>query len=176
VAVMLFFFWRGQALAALAVYITAALTDVLDGYIARKYNQVSNFGKLFDPMADKVLHIAALCGLFYSGYIPKPLVLTVVAKESLMVIGGIAILFFFKNVVSANKFGKFAALTYTAAILLTFLHQYIKPIDTWVLTAAVIINIIALLQYGYVYIVTEIKQRKEDKKAGNEAADGEDKQ
>ncbi|MDD3243825.1 MAG: CDP-alcohol phosphatidyltransferase family protein [Eubacteriales bacterium] len=168
VGVMMYFFWKGNALMALAVYVTAALTDVLDGFIARKYHQISNFGKLFDPMADKVLSIAALCGLFFSGYIPKPLVIIVIVKESIMILGGAIILFWLKNVVSANKFGKFAAVMYTASILLTFLHQYIAPVDTVVLYIAVIVNIVALLQYAYLNIVQELKRRRKEAAAAGE--------
>lgn len=162
VGVMLFFFAKGQALWALGIYVTAALTDVLDGYIARKYNQISNYGKLLDPMADKLLSVAALAGLFFMGYIPKPLLITVVVKESMMIVGGVLILFVLKNVVYANKFGKFAALMYTAAILLTFLHPYIEPVDTYILTAAVVINIAALLQYGYINVVMAVRKKREE--------------
>ena len=53
----------GSRYVALAVYIVACLTDLLDGYIARHYNQVSDFGKFADPLADKCLVMAALCWL-----------------------------------------------------------------------------------------------------------------
>lgn len=162
VGIMIYFFFLGNSLAAFIVYVTAALTDVLDGYIARKYNQVSNFGKLFDPMADKLLSIAALGGLFFIGYMSRTLVIIVIVKESIMVLGGGLALFWLKNVVYANKFGKFAALMYTAAILLTFFHPHLAPVDTYFLYAAVIINIAALLQYGYINIVREVRRRAQE--------------
>lgn len=158
VGIMLYFFWAGNSMAALAVYVTAALTDVLDGYIARKYNQISNFGKLFDPMADKLLSIAALAGLFYIGYISRTLVIIVIIKESLMILGGALALLWLKNVVYANKFGKFAALMYTAAILLTFFHRHVAPVDSYLLYAAVLVNILALLQYGYINILRKMRR------------------
>ena len=57
----------GSRYVALAVYIAACLTDLLDGYIARHYNQVSDFGKFADPLADKCLVMAALCWFVETG-------------------------------------------------------------------------------------------------------------
>ena len=57
----------GSRYVALAVYIVACLTDLLDGYIARHYNQVSDFGKFADPLADKCLVMAALCWFVETG-------------------------------------------------------------------------------------------------------------
>ena len=57
----------GHRYVALAVFIIASLTDLLDGYIARHYNQVSDFGKFADPLADKCLVMAALCWFVETG-------------------------------------------------------------------------------------------------------------
>ena len=58
---------------ALAVFIIASVTDFDDGYIARKYNQVSDFGKFLDPLADKLLTIAAMCMFCEWGNFPPGL-------------------------------------------------------------------------------------------------------
>ena len=62
--------YRGHALAALTVYIVACLSDMADGYIARHYNQITNFGKFMDPLADKMLVLAAMCYFVEEGQMP----------------------------------------------------------------------------------------------------------
>ena len=59
--VVMYWGFPGHRYVALAIYILACLTDLLDGYIARHYNQISDFGKFMDPLADKCLVVAALC-------------------------------------------------------------------------------------------------------------------
>lgn len=61
IPVFLVLAYRGHMYAALAVYIIACASDFLDGYIARHYNQISNFGKFMDPLADKILVLSAMC-------------------------------------------------------------------------------------------------------------------
>ncbi len=60
----------GSRYVALAIFIIASLTDMLDGYIARHYNQITNFGKFMDPLADKVLVMAAMCYFVEVGRMP----------------------------------------------------------------------------------------------------------
>ena len=66
---------------ALGLFIVASLTDYVDGHIARKYNQVSDFGKFLDPLADKLLVIAAMMVFVEQGYTPGWALLIVVARE-----------------------------------------------------------------------------------------------
>ena len=65
--VLLYWGFPGAKWAALAVFIVASLTDTLDGYVARKYDQVSTVGKFLDPLADKILVCAAMCWLVGNG-------------------------------------------------------------------------------------------------------------
>ncbi len=90
---------------ALAVFIIASVTDFLDGYIARKYNMISNFGKFMDPLADKLLVCSALICLLALGRINVFLVLVIIARD--FIISGFRLVASDKGVViAANMWGK----------------------------------------------------------------------
>ena len=71
----------GYRYVALAIYIVACLTDLLDGYIARHYNQISDFGKFMDPLADKCLVVAALAVFVAEGSLEAWILATVLVRE-----------------------------------------------------------------------------------------------
>lgn len=73
--------YTGHMYWALAVYIIACLSDAADGYIARHYNQISNFGKFVDPLADKMLVLAAMCFFVENGQMPGWVVAIVLFRE-----------------------------------------------------------------------------------------------
>lgn len=81
IPVFLLLAYSGQPYWALAVYILACVSDFVDGYIARHYNQVSNFGKFMDPLADKVLVLAAMCFFVENGQMPGWVVAIVLFRE-----------------------------------------------------------------------------------------------
>ncbi len=81
IPVFLILAYAGQSLAALIVYIIACLSDMADGYIARHYNQITNFGKFMDPLADKVLVLAAMCFFVENGQMPGWTVVIVLFRE-----------------------------------------------------------------------------------------------
>ena len=81
IPVFLVLVYTGLKYWALAVYIIACLSDVADGYIARHYNQVSNFGKFVDPLADKMLVLSAMCFFIENGQMPGWAVAIVLFRE-----------------------------------------------------------------------------------------------
>ena len=81
IPVFLVLAYTGLKYWALAVYIIACLSDVADGYIARHYNQVSNFGKFVDPLADKMLVLSAMCFFLENGKMPGWAVAIVLFRE-----------------------------------------------------------------------------------------------
>ena len=81
IPVWLILAYRGLSVPALIVYITACLSDLLDGYIARHYNQITNFGKFMDPLADKMLVLAAMCYFVDNGQMAGWAVAIVLFRE-----------------------------------------------------------------------------------------------
>lgn len=96
----LFFKWI-----ALAIFVIASLTDLLDGKIARKYNLVTNFGKFMDPLADKLLVCSALIAMSSLGVIPAWITIGIIARE--FIISGFRLIAAEKGVViAASMWGK----------------------------------------------------------------------
>lgn len=115
-------FMNGHTYYALAVFAIASITDLLDGYIARKYHLITNFGKLMDPLADKLMVISVMLSLAIREYVDWLPLIILFAKEALMVIGG---LLMYKNkiVVYAEKIGKAAQFTLVTSLLLSFFSK-----------------------------------------------------
>ena len=81
IPVFLVLCYLDHRIAATVVFIIASLSDLLDGYIARHYNQVSNFGKFMDPLADKMLVLSAMCFLVENGQMPGWVVAVILFRE-----------------------------------------------------------------------------------------------
>ena len=122
IPVFVILFFKDLKKAALAVFIIASLTDMLDGYLARKLNQITDFGKLFDPLADKLMVLTAMVCQTVAGPFPPVAVIIVAVKELVMVLGGIFMLS--KNVVVySNYVGKAAQVFFIASLILSFFHR-----------------------------------------------------
>lgn len=132
---------------ALAVFIIASLTDMLDGKIARKYNLVTNFGKFMDPLADKLLVCSALVCLVAVDRIPAWMVIVIIARE--FTISGFRLVASDNGVViAASYWGKFKTTFQIIMICLMIADlaalQLLTTIVTWV---AVILTIVSLVDY-----------------------------
>ena len=81
IPVFLVLCYLDHRITATVVFIIASLSDLLDGYIARHYNQISNFGKFMDPLADKMLVLSAMCFLVEKGQMPGWVVAVILFRE-----------------------------------------------------------------------------------------------
>ena len=151
IPVFVILFRRGQLRWALAVFCAASLTDMLDGYLARKLNQITDFGKLFDPLADKLMVLTALFCQGFAGVVPWAAVAIVLAKELLMVLGG-AFMLGKGVVVYANYYGKTAQVFFIASLILSFFHRELEdggyPLDRYLLWITVGLSILAMIVYA----------------------------
>ncbi|OQB21942.1 MAG: CDP-diacylglycerol--glycerol-3-phosphate 3-phosphatidyltransferase [Firmicutes bacterium ADurb.Bin182] len=144
------FFTQNRYFAALLTYIVAFCTDLLDGFLARRNNWVTNLGKVLDPLADKLMLLAALYCFYAEGWISLWLLIIVLAKETIMIIGGL-LLFRRKIVVYSDWFGKSATGFFNAGVTATLLKHFWSWIGIWnmvLLGVAVILAIIALIHYA----------------------------
>ncbi|MBO4896946.1 MAG: CDP-alcohol phosphatidyltransferase family protein [Clostridia bacterium] len=88
IPVTAYYFHTGQTVLASAVFITACLTDILDGYIARRFNMITNVGKLLDPLADKGIQITLLISLAMTSLVPWTVIIIIVCKELIQCVCG----------------------------------------------------------------------------------------
>ncbi len=132
---------------ALAIFIVASLTDMLDGKIARKYNLVTNFGKFMDPLADKMLVCSALICLTALDRLPAWITIVIICRD--FVISGFRLVAADNGVViAASYWGKYK--TTFQMIMVCLLIAELEPlalvttIVTWI---AVILTIVSLVDY-----------------------------
>ena len=149
--------------AALAVFAAASLTDMLDGFLARKLNQITDFGKLFDPLADKLMVLTAMVCQALTGIFPWIAVIVVACKELFMVLGGLFLLSR-DVVVYSNIFGKAAQVCFIASLILSFFHvplaEWGTRLDLILLWISVGLAILAMVIYTVEYL-RSLKKAKE---------------
>lgn len=153
--------------AAFGLFVFASATDIADGYIARRFNLISDIGKVLDPVADKLLQGFAILMLGISGNVYWAFVAIIVAKEIFI---GVTSKYFMrasKRQVEqmANKWGKYAALTVFIGLFFAFLVPFSKVIeiaDLVILCIGSVLAVAAATQYTVIYC----KQLSQVRKSG----------
>lgn len=134
---------------AFVIFTISGLTDILDGFIARKFNFITNFGKLIDPLADKCTQIITLATLALKNIIPMWIIIIVILKEFIMVAGA-SFLYGKELVVSSKWYGKLATvLFYIAIVCSLFIKEFNFTFDfsLYIYYLALISTIFSLLMY-----------------------------
>ncbi len=134
---------------AVAIFIIASLTDMLDGKIARKYNLVTNFGKFMDPLADKLLVCSALICLVEMGRLPAWMVIIIISRE--FIISGFRLVASDNGVViAASYWGKFKTTFQMIAVILLIVNfeagfmRLLTALCVWI---ALILTVVSLVDY-----------------------------
>lgn len=149
---IIFNIFTGNYILAFVFFTISGITDIADGFIARKYNLISNFGKLMDPLADKLTQIATLTSLVLTNIIPIWILIIVLLKEFIMIVG--ASFLYGKDVVVYSRwYGKLATVLFYVAIVFSLLtKQYAlkggwNQIDYILYCFALITTVFALIMY-----------------------------
>jgi len=149
---IVFYIFTNNYLLAFVFFTISAITDIADGFIARKFNLISNFGKLMDPLADKLTQIATLASLVLTDIIPIWILLVVLLKEFIMICG--ASFLYGKDVVVYSRwYGKLATvLLYFAIVISLLVKQFNLPgiwknFDLALFILALITTIFSLIMY-----------------------------
>lgn len=145
--VVLYWGFSGSGYVALAIFILASLTDLLDGKIARKYHLITDFGKFADPLADKMLVTAAMLWFVEIGLMPAWALLIVLIRE--FAVSGLRMVASDKGrVIAAGWSGKVKTASTMVCIVLMFL-----PIPTLMTAACVWVIVLTTLYSGVEYFV-----------------------
>lgn len=135
---------------ALAIFIVASLTDTLDGYIARHYNQTTDFGKFMDPLADKCLVTAAMLWFVEIGQMPGWALLVVIIRE--FGVSGLRMVAADKGrVIAAGWSGKVKTASTMVCIVLMFL-----PIARWINGICVAVIVLTTIYSGVEYFMKNL--------------------
>lgn len=138
---------------AMTIFLISGVTDILDGYIARKYNLVTKWGTVLDPLADKLMILTVLFCLSSTKIIPFWIFILILVKEATMIIGGINLLKY-KKVIPAKYYGKISTvLFYLSMVVMAFFGG----IAIYILYAAILMTLFSFVNY----LISFIRIRKD---------------
>ncbi len=164
---------NGNFLLSIILFTISSISDILDGVIARKFDYISNFGKLMDPAADKLTQISIVCTLGIKKIIPIWIFVILILKELIMMIGG---LYLYKRkdfVVYSKWYGKCTTVLIYIAVVSSFLIEVIPTLgknimifgynmsfDVIIFIVALVFALFSLLSYIQEFGVNILKNRK----------------
>ena len=134
---------------ALAIFVIASLTDTLDGYLARKYHLVTNFGKFMDPLADKLLVCSALICFTATGQLAAWITIIIIARE--FIISGFRLIAADNGIViAASYWGKFKTASQMIMIILLLIDlggvfDILEQIFIWLSLALTVVSLITYI-------------------------------
>ena len=155
-------------LIAFILVIISALTDVCDGIIARKFNLITDLGKILDPIADKLTQVAVVCCIAITNEMMRVVAVAIFAKELLMLIGAVIFVKQGNETPYARWWGKITTVVLYATMLMFILAEFIGfALPEWLTITAVSLCIAFLafsfLNYALIFIESKKNAKKADK-------------
>ena len=176
VPIFAFFFFHeypDNVLLAVILFLIAGITDVVDGFLARKFNWITNIGKILDPAADKFMQIMVLFCLTLKEFIPIPVVVVFAAKEVLTGIGALLIYKRKDIVATSNFYGKLASAVFYITMFIIMLRDYLRKTHAFdgvtlaLCVVAMFTAIMAIIMYaGSYYSVIKLREKQERENNG----------
>lgn len=139
--------------ASALIFWLAGATDVLDGYLARRLNLTTRVGQVLDPLADKCMQLAVIITLFFDKLLPVWFIGLLVAKELIMIVGGV-FLYIRKTYVKSNVFGKLnTVFLFLVMSLVLFIPSMNGTVKNILLGISALLALLAGATYLYLYFV-----------------------
>ncbi len=155
-------------LLAFVLFLCIWLTDMLDGYMARRLNQVTEFGKVFDPFVDKVFQLTVAITMYCIGKLPLWVPVVIAVKESFLMVGGLTLLKRSGAVIPARWYGKAATILFVIAFAtLFFLPAEAYFLTDYIFIPPVLLSLFACVQYGISFL--KIIKEHPQETAGNDS-------
>ncbi|MDZ7672625.1 MAG: CDP-diacylglycerol--glycerol-3-phosphate 3-phosphatidyltransferase [Halanaerobiales bacterium] len=145
IPVYLYFFLKGEYIISGIIFSISGLTDFFDGYLARKYNMVTDLGRLLDPLADKLTLISILVVLIYMNVIPKIISITLLTREVFVLFGSGIMYLMGRDLIKPTLLGKSSVFLLYFAIAASLLD--LTFIDMLLYYVVIPLNIISALDY-----------------------------
>lgn len=163
IPIMAWFIYAGERYNVQAFLFFVAIwgTDILDGYIARHYNMVSDFGKIYDPFVDKVFQFTTATMLYITHRLPLWVPIFIFLKEVMMILGGYFLMQRRKTIVHARWYGKLA----TVLFIVCFAILFVLPADQQYMAQYIFIvpvawALVAYLLYGIRFMIPHLRRKK----------------
>lgn len=138
--------YSGDYTIAIVIFFVAFLTDFLDGTIARRCNQSTEFGRILDPIADKTFVILAVLAIFFRGLVPVWFLGVIIGRDVLILLGGLYAMRRIHVVIPSNNFGRAAVVTIGLSLMVALLE--LPEVLPFAMALAVLMSVLSLSVYA----------------------------
>lgn len=162
----IYFYMKDMVYVAIIVLVAGGLSDCVDGYIARKFNQITDLGKMLDPLADKLTQAAIAVCIAFKYPIIAPVLIFFIVKELIMLIGAVVLLKKGARPVAANWYGKLGTiLFYLSVTVVVIMTLCSVPSPAFEIVSYILLGLTALIMaYSlFKYFLIALSQLKEMK-------------